>query len=65
MVAITSAKQGQFLAPVPAIGQKVEFAGQGQAEALKDLLGQVDFRVKRSASFNSLGMVEPGSQGQD
>jgi len=50
---------------VPAIGQNVELAGHGQAQDLKDLLGQVDLGVETSAFFDSLGMVEPGPQGQD
>jgi len=65
MVAITPAKPGQFLTPVPAIGQNVEPAGPRQAQALKDLLGQADFRVETSTSFGPLGMVEPAPQGQD
>ena len=65
MVSITPAKQGQFLTPVPAIGQNVELAGHGQAQALKDLLGQADLGVETSASFGSFWMVEPGPQGQD
>jgi len=65
MVAITPAKQGQFLTPVPAIGQNIEFTGHGQAQALKDLLGQGDLGVETSASFGPLGVVEPGPQGQD
>jgi len=65
MVAITPAKQGQFFTPVPAIGQNIEFACHGQAQALKDLFGQGDFRLESSASFGSFGMVEAGAQGQD
>jgi hypothetical protein len=65
MVAITPAKQGQFFTPVPAIGQNVELSGHGQAQALKDLFGQGDFRLEASASFGSLGVIEPGPQGQD
>ena len=65
MVAITPAKQGQFLTPVPAIGQNVELAGHGQAQALKDPLGQGNLGVETSASFDALGVVEPGPQGQD
>jgi len=65
MVVITPAKQGQFLTPIPAIGQNVELAGHGQAQALKDLLGQGDLGVETSAPFGSLGVIEPGPQGQD
>ena len=65
MVVITSTKQGQFFASVPAIGQNIEFAGHGQAQALKDLFGQGDFRLESSASFGSFGMVEAGPQGQE
>jgi len=65
MVAITPTKEGQFLTPVPAIGQNVELADHGQVQALKDFFGQADLGVETSASFDSLGMVEPGPQGQD
>ena len=65
MVATTLAKQGQFLTPVPAISQNIEVTGRGQAQALKDLLGQGDLGVEPSASFGSLGVVEPGPQGQE
>ena len=65
MIAITPTKQGQFFTPVQAIGQNIEFAGHGQAQALKDLFGQGDFRLEASATFGSFGVVEPGPQGQD
>jgi len=65
LVVITAAKQGQFFTPVPAIGQNVELAGHGQAQALKDFLGQADLGVETPASFGPLGVVEPGPQGQD
>ena len=65
MVTITPAKQGQFLTPVPAIGQNVKLAGHGQAQALKDLFGQGDLGAEVSASFDSSGMVEASAQGQD
>jgi len=65
MVAITPTKQGQFFTPVPAIGQNVELTGHGQAQALKDLLGQGDLGVETSTSFGPLGVVESSPQGQD
>ena len=65
MVAVTPTKQGQFLTPVPAIGQNIEFTSHGQAQALKDLLGQGDFGLEGSATFRPLGMIKTGPQGQD
>lgn len=65
MVAMTPAKQAQFFTPVPAIGQNLEFAGNRQAQALKNLLSQGDFRLEESAAFGPFGVVEPGPQGQD
>jgi len=65
MVAVTPAKQGQFFTPVPAIGQNVELAGHGQAQALKDFFGQGDFCLEASASFGPFGVIKPGPQGQD
>jgi hypothetical protein len=65
MVAITPAKQGQFFTPVSAIGQNVELAGHRQAQPLKDLFGQGNFRLEASASFGPFGVIKPGLQGQD
>jgi hypothetical protein len=65
MIATIPAKQSQFFTPIPTIGQNIEFAGHGQAQALKDLFGQGDFRLEASASFGPLGMVEASPQGQE
>jgi len=58
-------KADQFLTRVPATGQNIGLAGHGQAQTLKDFLGQADLGVEPSASLGPLRMIKPGGQGQD
>ena len=65
MVAIITARQSQFLRPIPAVGQNIEVAGPGQVQTLEDLFRQGDFRLEASASFGPFGMIEAGRQRQE
>ena len=65
MIAIIPTSLSQLFRPIPAVGQNIEFAGNGQAQALKHPFDQSDFRMETSASVGPLGVVEPGPQGQD
>ena len=62
METIIPARQSQFLGPVPAVGQNIEFTGPGQVNMLEDLFRQGDFRLETSASLGPFGMIEAGRQ---
>lgn len=65
MIAIIPTSQSQLLRPVPAIGQNIEFTGDGQAQTMKDPFRQGDFRLEAAASLGPFRMVEAGRQGQE
>ena len=63
MIATCSAHPDQGLSPVPTVGQQIEPARNRQDEFLNNLFGQYDFRLKRTASSRTLGMIEFGPEG--
>jgi len=48
----------QFLSPIPAVGQDVEFTGDGKLKVLDHFLCHRDFGLEAAASFDSSGVVE-------
>ena len=58
MVTTLSAKQSQFLCPIPTIRQKVDFTREGDSEGLKHPFGQDDFGPEGTRSFGPFWMIE-------
>jgi hypothetical protein len=56
MVAITAAKQGQFLTPVPATGQNVESTGAFQlfSTIFSEILISPDIGLDRAVSMSAI-----------
>jgi hypothetical protein len=64
MVATLSAKQGQFLRPIPTIHQKIDFTRDGKSKGLEHPFGQSDFGLKGTTSFDPFRMIEFGPERQ-
>jgi len=64
MVATLSAKQGQFLRPIPTIHQKIDFTRDGKSKGLEHPFGQSDFGLKGTTSFGPFRMIEFGPERQ-
>ena len=64
MIALPPTDLNQFLRPIPAIGEKIEFARDGKRKIFDHFLGNRYFGTKAATSFGSLAMVESGPKGQ-
>jgi hypothetical protein len=64
MIPTSAADFRQFLGPIPAVGQDIEFAGKREPKVLEHPLRHSDFGLETATSFGPSGMIEPGSKGQ-
>lgn len=65
MITPCSTDLSQWLSPIPAICQEIDFTGDREAKTLKHLFNQVNFGSKRAASFGSFRVIEVGPEGQE
>jgi hypothetical protein len=64
MIALLTANLDQFLCPIPAIGEKIEFARNGKRKIFDHFLGNRYFGMEAAASFGSLAVIESCPKGQ-
>jgi len=65
MVSALPADFYQLLRPIPAVGQDIEFTGNGKLKVLDHLLGHRDFSLETAAAFGPSGVIELCPEGEE